>query len=295
VLRAIAIARRRRLPVLLRGESHLSSHSRGPARELLKTALLRPLFRAIAGFLAIGTLNRAYYRHYGVGDERLHEMPYAVDNAFFREAADASAPRREAFRRALGFEPGRPVVLFASKLIDRKRPADALAAHRRLRGALPPERQPYLLVVGDGPLRGALQETARDDTSVRFAGFANQSELPAFYDLCDAFVLPSEHEPWGLVVNEVMNAGRPVVVSDDVGAGPDLVTNGETGFVFPVGDVDALAGRLVAILSEPAHGKRMGRAARERVARLDFDADRRGLLAALRAVLPSRDVSRAGA
>ena len=64
---------------------------------------------------------------------------------------------------------------------------------------------------------------------VRFLGFRNQSEMPAFYDLCDLFVLPSHFEPWGLVINEAMNAGKPVIVSDCVGAAPDLVQTGRNG------------------------------------------------------------------
>src|SRR2546430_3298455 len=84
--------------------------------------------------------------------------------------------------------------------------------------------------------------------AVKFLGFRNQSELPSFYDLCDVFVLPSTSEPWGLVVNEAMAAGRPVVVSDQVGCARDLVQNGLNGFIFPVGDVEALAHALTRVL-----------------------------------------------
>jgi glycosyltransferase involved in cell wall biosynthesis len=117
--------------------------------------------------------------------------------------------------------------------------------------------------------------------SIRFIGFRNQSELPSLYELCDVFVLPSEHEPWGLVVNEAMNAGRPVVVSDRVGAGPDLIENGVNGFVYPSRDVAALADRLRRLIDSPEHRAAMGARALESVARLDFNADREGLLAAL--------------
>ena len=117
--------------------------------------------------------------------------------------------------------------------------------------------------------------------SIRFIGFRNQSELPALYDLCDVFVLPSEHEPWGLVVNEAMNAGKPVIVSDRVGAGPDLVEDGVNGFVYPARDVAALADRLRRLIDSPEHRAAMGARALEKVARYGFAADREGLLAAL--------------
>ena len=116
---------------------------------------------------------------------------------------------------------------------------------------------------------------------MRFLGFRNQSELPALYDLCDLFVLPSRFEPWGLVVNEVMNASRPVLVSDHVGAAPDLVTDGENGFVYPSGDVAALTSRLSQVLKSPALRARMGERSLKRISAWDFTAGRAGLLEAL--------------
>ena len=143
---------------------------------------------------------------------------------------------------------------------------------------------PTLVLVGDGPQRPELEARAAGGGVVRFAGFRNQSEMPRFYDLCDVFVLPSEHEPWGLVVNEVMNAGRPVLVSDHVGAGADLVVDGENGFVFPTGDVAALARALESVLRDPQRKREMGRRSLDRVAGWSFEQDRKGLLRALHAV-----------
>src|SRR5208282_179819 len=109
---------------------------------------------------------------------------------------------------------------------------------------------------------------------VHFLGFKNQGELPAFYDLCDVFVLPSHFEPWGLVVNEVMNAARPVIVSDRVGAAPDLVSDGVNGFIYPNGDVPALASKLRAVLDLPQIKREcMGRKSLERIGDFSFEAD----------------------
>ena len=283
LLQAMRLGRRRGLPVLLRGESHLKSHPRGRARALVKDVLLRWLFARLDGFLAIGSLNRSYYRHYGVGDDRLFSMPYAVDNAFFRTRAAESRPGRAGLRAELGLPAGAPVILFASKLVARKRARDLLSAFERLRAGWTGE-PPALVFVGDGPERPELEARAAGGGTVRFAGFRNQSQMPRFYDLCDVFVLPSEHEPWGLVVNEVMNAGRPVVVSDHVGAGADLVVNGENGFVFPKGDVAALAGALVSVLRDPHRKSEMGRRSLDKVAGWSFEQDREGLLSSLHAV-----------
>ncbi|HEY6417649.1 MAG TPA: glycosyltransferase family 4 protein [Candidatus Binataceae bacterium] len=293
-LRAIAAARWLGIKVLLRGDSQPQCESRDPIVLNLKKRLLPPLFRAIDGFLTIGTLNRDYYRSYGVPAERLFPMPYAVDNAFFRARAEQARPRREQLRVELGLEPARPVILFASKLEHRKRGGDLLEAYARLSPDGRGEPAPYLLIVGDGEDRAALEARAGKLgwSSVRCVGFRNQTELPAIYDLCDVFVLPAEREPWGLVINEVMNAGKPVIVSDAVGAAPDLVAEGENGFVFPVGNIAALADRLRMLTSSPEHAAAMGAKSLERVGRFSFEADRKGLRIALDTIV-ARPAARA--
>jgi glycosyltransferase involved in cell wall biosynthesis len=147
------------------------------------------------------------------------------------------------------------------------------------------EPHPYLLIVGDGDQRPALERRAAASglASIRFCGFRNQSELPRFFDLATVFVLPSEHEPWGLIVNEVMNAARPILLSDDVGCHPDLFTDGVEGLLFPTGDVAALTACLRAILADPDTAAQMGQRAHRRIQPWSFDADIRGLRQALAA------------
>jgi glycosyltransferase involved in cell wall biosynthesis len=145
--------------------------------------------------------------------------------------------------------------------------------------------KPYLVFVGDGEMLPALKaEAQRLGSNVRFLGFRNQSELPAFFDLCDVFVLPSEREPWGLIVNEVMNAGRGVIITDQVGCAPDLVRDGENGHVYPVGDIDALARALGDVLQSPEKIASMGRASAEIIAKWSFQGDIDGLKAALNSI-----------
>ena len=285
-LRAARIARELGLPVFLRGES--SRHGGGLKRRL-KDAVQRRVLAGVDAFLSIGAKNRAFYESHGISPDRIFDVPYAVDNAFFRERTDRAAASRADLRAELELAPDRPVILYASKLSARKRPTDLLAAYRRLakRG---PKPAPYLLYVGGGEERGRLEELARgiDEDSIRFLGFQNQTVLPRYYDLCDVFVLPSVYEPWGLVVNEVMNAGRPVVVADRVGCAPDLVADGETGFTFPAGDSNALADVLERVLGDAELRHRVGTAAREHIATQDFEADWRGLRAALEATVVAR-------
>jgi glycosyltransferase involved in cell wall biosynthesis len=121
---------------------------------------------------------------------------------------------------------------------------------------------------GDGPLRSALEQRARElgvSERIRMLGFVNQSQLPCVYRAADLFVLPSLYEPFGLVVNEAMLCGCPVAVSDRVGAKYDLVREGENGYIFPAGNVEALAAIYRGILPDPEKRKRMGEAARQRM------------------------------
>lgn len=282
-------AKRLGLKVLIRDEATLSSARRNIGKRLLKTGFFAGLNRLADGFLAIGSLNREYYRHYGIPEEKIFWMPYAVDNSFFQTEARKAGARREEWRRELGLAPGRPVILFLGKLEPRKRPADLLAAYIHLtrKGAM--AEPPYLLFVGDGEQRQPLEELAREMQleAVRFLGFKNQTELPAYYDLCDVLVLPSVHEPWGLVVNEAMNAGKAVIVSDQVGCGPDLVRNGENGYTFPRGDIPALTTALRKVLADPETCRRMGARSRAIISPWGFSEDLAGLRQALQAVMPN--------
>jgi glycosyltransferase involved in cell wall biosynthesis len=271
------------IPVLLRAESWLKDRERSGVKLVAKQAFFRGLRQMVDAVLPIGSLNSAYWSYY-LGDEMPQFlMPYAVDNDYFQARSRAAVASREALARELELQLGRPVILFASKLQTRKRCDDLLEATRRLATQLSPDRQPYLLIVGDGEERSNLERKVAEagTTNIRFCGFRNQSELPRFFDLCDVFVLPSRHEPWGLIVNEVMNAGRAVIVSDDVGSQPDLITDGIEGCVFPVGDVDALTAALLRVLAEPGTAAAMGARARERISRWGFEEDMLGLRAAL--------------
>jgi glycosyltransferase involved in cell wall biosynthesis len=287
-LRTIAAARSLGVKLLLSGDSQLGGRDATAAKLAAKRIVLRRLFAAIDGFLAVGTLNRRYYEHYGVPGERIFAMPYAVDNAFFQGAANAASARRDEFRASLGLEPGRAVILYASKLQARKRPDDLLEAFARMSPDGVHEPRAYLLFAGDGERRPALETRVAELgwNAVKFLGFRNQTELPPLYDLCDIFVLPSGREPWGMVINEAMNAGRPVIASDRVGAATDLISDGVNGFVYPAGDVEALHERIRRVIEAPARASAMGAASLARINQWDYEADRRGLLCALARIAP---------
>ncbi len=283
---AMLWAKARGIRVLVRDEATLFSAERTGPRRAAKRAFFASLRAVADAFLAIGTANREYYLANGVEESRIFSMPYCVDNDFFALRAAEAAGQRDRLRSDLGLEPGRPVILYASKFEPRKRPQDLLLAYEHMMAQSGTVR-PYLLFAGDGELRASLEASAarKGLDAVKFLGFRNQTELPALYDLCDVFVLPSAREPWGLVVNEVMAAGRAVIVSDHVGCARDLVRHGVNGMVYRMGDVEALAAALGAVTGDPGRSATMGRASREIIALWSFCEDIAGLRQALQAVL----------
>lgn len=176
----------------------------------------------------------------GIPSDRITLTPYAVDNDWWKK--QSAQVDRAAVRAEWGAEPDQPVILFCAKLQPWKRPLDLLRAFERasLDHAL-------LLFAGEGSQRKELEQEAAQlkiQDRVRFLGFVNQSLLPALYTGADVLVLPSDYEPFAVVVNEAMCCGCPVIVSDKVGAGPDLVSPVRPEFVFPVGNIAALAATL---------------------------------------------------
>jgi glycosyltransferase involved in cell wall biosynthesis len=201
------------------------------------------LYRQFAAVTYVGAANRAYFETFGVPADRLHFAPHAVDHEHFDPTNPAHQDAARQLRAELGLAPGRRVVLFAGKLIPRKQPAALLEAFLST-----PRPDATLLFVGDGEMKPVLQARAvrNPAADVRFLPFANQSEMPARYLLADLFVLPSRgnSETWGLAVNEAMHMGVPCLVSDLVGCQRDLVTDGETGWVFRAGDPTHLRAKL---------------------------------------------------
>jgi glycosyltransferase involved in cell wall biosynthesis len=291
-LQAVLAAQSMRVPVLVRSDSHLDDRPRSRKTLAAKKMFFRWLKKRVAAALAVGESNTAYWRHY-LGEEfPVFLCSYSVDNEFFQRECARAADTREQFRRSLGLDPGRPVILYASKLQTRKRCIDLVEGYLLFAKSAPRDRIPYLLIVGDGEERAALEERASQAApgSIRFLGFRNQMEMPRFYDLCNVFVLVSVHEPWGLVVNEVMNAGRPVIVSDQVGCHRNLVQDGVNGYVVKAYDTQALADSLQAVLGTEETCQAMGSKSLEIIQAYSFDQNVSGLRQALHHVVPGFNV-----
>jgi glycosyltransferase involved in cell wall biosynthesis len=243
----------------MRCETHLAL-PRGGWKAALRRPLLSALYRTIDGFLAIGSANREFYRAMGVPDNRISLVPYTVDNARFTTRATLSEEQRAAVRERYGISSDRPAILFISKFMRRKHPDHLVEAARRLAA----EGLAFdLVLAGNGEMQAELERLASDLPNVVMPGFVNQQEMPTILAACDIFVLPAEDEPWGLIVNEAMCAGLPVVVSSEVGCVADLVKDGWNGHTFEARDIDGLTNALRPIISDPSLRKAMSARSRE--------------------------------
>lgn len=285
-LQAIAWARRRRLRLLFRGDSHFI----GRQPSLVSRILLGALYRQFDAFLAVGQANRDYFRAFGVAECRLFSAPHSVNHELFDPADARHRANAAALRSTLGLAPSSRVVLFAGKLVPAKQPRELLEAFLALQ-----RPDAALVFVGDGSEKSWLQERARAASSaaVHFLPFANQTEMPARFLLADIFALPSRghFETWGLAVNEAMHMGVPALVTDRVGCQRDLVTDGETGWVTDAGNVAALQATLARALDDVTTGEsreRLRTSVTARISGYTYAQTSAGLRAALEIPSPSR-------
>jgi glycosyltransferase involved in cell wall biosynthesis len=278
--------RLRRRPILLREVQTLLTPRSAPKR-LVKRAIFRTLFSGAYGLCA-GTQTRRWYEALGLNRSRIFFVPNAVDNDRFQQEARELLPQKQALRRELGIEDDRPVFLMLGRMMAKKQPLFLLDAYRRVRQHV----DCALVLAGSGPLDGVIREhVEREDIpDVVLPGFVDQSRVGRLYAAADAFVLPSLYdETWGLVCNEAMNFGLPVVVTDQVGAANDLVRDGVSGFVVPAYDAGPLEGRLRLLALDAVLRSRLGAEGRRRVDAYSHEVAAAGVLDAIgRAVGSSR-------
>jgi glycosyltransferase involved in cell wall biosynthesis len=223
----------------------------------LKKLVWPRLFRLADQVIVPSSGSRDLMASLGIPSEQVTLTPYSVDNEWWMRRS--SQVDRAVIRKSWGVGPDARVILFCAKLQSWKRPFDLLRAFAKAN--LP---DALLVFAGEGPLRSALEAEALSlgiAGRTRFLGFVNQSKLPAVYTSADLMVLPSEYEPFAVVVNEAMCCGCPVIASDCVGAARDLIAPFAPQFVFPCGDIGALAGILRDAFADGAGLQAVARAA----------------------------------
>jgi 1,2-diacylglycerol 3-alpha-glucosyltransferase len=246
MLRAARWARRRGKPAAFFYETTPWDRPRYRLGEHLKRWLIK---RYYTGSFVGGTVHRNYLMQLGMPKHRIW-MPYdVVDNAHFSACASQVRPNAESWRAQLQL-PAR-YFLYVGRLAPEKNLLRLLEAFKRYRS-----RQTNtwsLVIVGDGPQRSELVNAARTelDGAIVFRAFQQADIIPAYYALAQCLILPSIVDPWGLVVNEALACGLPVLVSNRCGSGFDLVDEGHNGFRFDPYDISELANLLNDFSTQP--------------------------------------------
>jgi len=245
---AIGWCRRRRVPFLLIVESH-DEGPRASWRRKVKSSVVPRIVRRAAGVLVTGTLARESMLAHGARPEHVRVFANTIDVEEWFERSGRLALRRPELRERLGLGVDDVAVLSVARLSPEKGLETLVRAVAEGGGPL------VLVLAGSGPERGRLEELARGlGVRLVLAGDLPHERVIEAYVAADVFALLSEREPWGVVVNEAAACGLPLVLSDRVGAAPDLLRDGENGVLVPAGDVEAAAEALRR--TDPAMGRR---------------------------------------
>ena len=234
---------------------------RRPHREWLK----RRMFSRVDGVLTAGQDGAAFARRYGATDDRIHLVRHVVDAGFYSAQASEARPDRDALRRRLGIEG--TVFLYVGRLWEPKGIFELVEAYARIRAAGIPAG---LAIVGDGRDESRLRSTIarRSLDGITFAGFVQREDLPTWYAAADVLVFPTRGDTYGMVVDEAMAAGLPVISTTAAGEIRTRVIEGHTGWLVPANDPDQIARAMASAAHDPATTRRFGQAASERMAGL---------------------------
>jgi len=236
------------LPVLISTDSTtLQSREKKKWKEWLKPFVVRRVYSSVEVIMAASNASKKLALQLGISEERIRIMRCGVDKEAWQEQNQKFD--RSTIRAEWRVPEDASVVLYCAKLQPWKRSLDLLEAFAKAE-----QSRAYLVFAGDGPQRNELESRVRAlgvEEQVRVLGFVNLSRLPGFYYAADLFVLPSDYDPCPLVVPEAMFSGLPVILSDAVLGRLEMIDSGNSGYLYPCGDVDSLARILREVLSEP--------------------------------------------
>jgi glycosyltransferase involved in cell wall biosynthesis len=245
-------ARRRGIPFLLWSESN----TRDARRNLWGVeAAKRKFIHDCQSYVVPGLSAAAYLRTFGVAQERIFIAPNAVDVERFSNGAE-QARQDPGLRQRLGLP--RRYLLYVGRFVRSKGVFDLLTAYATLPEGI--RQDVGLVLAGDGEEFEELRRRSREihPGAVVFPGFLQRNELPAFYALAEALVFPTHSDPWGLVVNEAIACGLPVIVSEVAGCAADVVRDGKNGYVVGASDPQALSQAMIEMLKAPELQTQMG-------------------------------------
>lgn len=296
------------VPVICMSESTQWDEVRNPIKELIKRRIISLFASALVG----GNPHRAYIQELGMPSDGIFLGYDAVDNGFFSEKVRKIVESRESRVEGSAFEEARKLgtsswelgqkkatyFLASARFIEKKNLPRLLKAYASYRGAvmrstldprLSTPKVPWdLVLLGDGHFRPELERLRRElglEDCVQMPGFKQYEELPSYYAHAGAFIHASTTEQWGLVVNEAMASGLPVLVSNRCGCAVDLVREGENGWTFNPTNEEQMAELMLKMAGDEAQRKKMGLRSREIIAEWGPERFASGVKAAVEAAL----------
>jgi len=253
-------------------------------RRRWKEALKRAVFQRVDGIITPGQDGRAFAMRYGVASERIHIARHVVDADHFASQTAAARPTRNKIRSDLGVSG--VVFVYVGRLWWVKGTGPLLAAYQAVADELPNDTS--LLLVGDGPDEARIARMAMSgDLHVKLAGFHQKAELPRMYAAGDVFVFPSLGDTYGLVVDEAMAAGLPIISTTAAGEIAERVLDGVNGYLVPPNDPEALAAAMQRLAADPALRDQMGARSAELIAPYTPDRWAEAFEVAVRGILAS--------
>lgn len=243
-VRMVLYCRRAGVPVFVNSDANIRSERRiSPLEAAIKSRFHGWWIRRVAGVFPMGDLGEQYFLRYGAEPQRMYRVPYTPD---YDRYASVQRDRLKEFCRTYGLNPARRYFMYSGRLAPSKRVDLLIDAFARIAD----ERPDWdLVVVGDGVLNHELRKRVPEQLRKRvvWTGFLDGEEPTVAYHAADVLVLPSDREPWALVVQEAMAAGLAVVASDVVGAAHELIDDGVSGRIFAAGDVESLCRALLDV------------------------------------------------
>jgi glycosyltransferase involved in cell wall biosynthesis len=277
---ALFWARGRHIPFLAWVESNANDRRSGnPAVEFLK----RKFLDSCSAVVVPGRSSLEYVRGYSVSEDKISTAPNAVDTELFARRAAEARQQAVALRRKL--ELPLHFFLFVGRLVREKGVFELLQAYGTLSKDLRAEMG--LVFVGDGPARSELMQNTTD--GIQFTAFIQRDELANYYGLADVFVFPTHSDPWGLVVNEAMASGLPIIASRAAGCVADLVQDGWNGRVVAPHNVKELAAAMTTLAENSALRAAMGKRSAERIVAYSPEACAAGIANAVVSAGGARD------
>ena len=252
------------VPVVCMSESTAWDEVRNPIKEFIKQRIISHFVGALVG----GSAHREYMEKLGMPTDRIFLGYDAVDNAYF-ETKTHEGQNSGLKSQASDLAAAQHFFLASARFIEKKnlpRLLNAYAVYRNSVIRMTPSQPWPLVIIGDGELRPKLEhlrsELALED-SVQMPGFKQYEELPEYYARAGAFIHASTVEQWGLVVNEAMASGLPVLVSNRCGCAADLVQEGGNGWTFDPWSEEEMASLMLKVTNDEEERLKMGRKSRQ--------------------------------